>query len=376
MYKRILIPKKYNLTWKKDNTAIAVQEKIIGNEVEYSILLDNVDAIMYDNNEPDWFDLTPRIHFTSFKNWKEVIDWALPSYSIDSNTQNEIESLISKDSKNLNLDDFLNWSIRFVQDEIRYLGFESGLNAYKPHNPTKVFKQRFGDCKDKSLLLVSFLKTRGIDAFPVLVNTRLRKETKNRLPSFFQFDHCIIGFYKEDKLYFIDPTINNQGGNWDSRYISDYGYGLFISNNFNNLSEIAQLKGGEINETQEIEIAGLEGEAMMRVVTVYTGHEADYQRSYFQSNSKEKILKQYITYYGNLYSDIEKFDDLTFTDDRVKNIFTITEKYKIPTFWKPYNEDGSIVYCEFYPITLETYFNVSKSTSKKSPYQISYPVSY
>ena len=54
-----------------------------------------------------------------------------------------------------------------MQDEVRYLGLENGISAYKPSSPNKVYNQRFGDCKDKSLLLVTMLNQMNIEAYPV-----------------------------------------------------------------------------------------------------------------------------------------------------------------------------------------------------------------
>ena len=118
------------------------------------------------------------------------------------------------------------------------------------------------------------------------------------------------------------------------------------------------------------------GEAIFKVETTYRGSEADYQRSYFAGNSTEQVLKNYITYYGNVYPDIEKFEDLETEDDRDANIFKTKESYKIPTFWKPLEGGDGKIFCEFYPITLESYFNVTKSANRTAPYRLSFPIDY
>ena len=62
-----------------------------------------------------------------------------------------------------------------MQDDIRYLGFENGLNSFKPSKPIEVLKRRFGDCKDKALLLSTLLQSYGIAANPILVNSTYGK---------------------------------------------------------------------------------------------------------------------------------------------------------------------------------------------------------
>jgi transglutaminase-like putative cysteine protease len=56
----------------------------------------------------------------------------------------------------------INKIINYVQDDIRYMGVESGIGSIKPFAPEEVAKRRYGDCKDKSLLLVSLLKQVGV----------------------------------------------------------------------------------------------------------------------------------------------------------------------------------------------------------------------
>ena len=66
-------------------------------------------------------------------------------------------------------------ALHFVQDEVRYMGIEMGVNSHKPHAPDAVFAQRFGDCKDKTYLFCTLLQGMNIPAYPVLVNTGFKQ---------------------------------------------------------------------------------------------------------------------------------------------------------------------------------------------------------
>src|SRR5690606_11023585 len=83
-------------------------------------------------------------------------------------------------------------SVKFVQNEIRYLGLEGGIGAYQPFPPEKVLIQRFGDCKDKSLLLATMLQNMDIQAYPALVSTYEGHTIHTRPPSPISFNHCIV----------------------------------------------------------------------------------------------------------------------------------------------------------------------------------------
>ncbi len=53
-------------------------------------------------------------------------------------------------------------ALQFVQDKIRYLGMEMGIHAFAPHPRRRFSQRRYGDCKDKSLLLQYLLHKMNI----------------------------------------------------------------------------------------------------------------------------------------------------------------------------------------------------------------------
>ena len=97
-------------------------------------------------------------------------------------------------------------ALRLVQDDISYLmnGMEGG--NYIPQTPEETWAKRFGDCKAKSLLLLTMLRELGIEAEPVLV----RSEGGDALPSLApmpgNFDHVIVRAVIGGKNYWLDGT--------------------------------------------------------------------------------------------------------------------------------------------------------------------------
>src|SRR5579875_1303710 len=95
---------------------------------------------------------------------------------------------------------------RWVTDHVRYVGLEFGLSAYKPHAATEVFRNLYGDCKDKVVLLITMLRLAGIEAQPALLYAgRLRPLTAD-LPSLTAFNHCIALASVDGKAVWMDPT--------------------------------------------------------------------------------------------------------------------------------------------------------------------------
>ncbi len=52
------------------------------------------------------------------------------------------------------------------------MGIEIGIGGYRPHTADEVFRNRYGDCKDKATLLRAMLESVGIHSTWVLVDTR------------------------------------------------------------------------------------------------------------------------------------------------------------------------------------------------------------
>ena len=59
-----------------------------------------------------------------------------------------------------------------MQRNIRYVGIEIGIGGLQPHTAEDVFRNRYGDCKDKATLLRAMLESVGIHSTWVLVDTR------------------------------------------------------------------------------------------------------------------------------------------------------------------------------------------------------------
>jgi hypothetical protein len=87
------------------------------------------------------------------------------------------------------LDDSLRATYRWVAQDFRYVSLSLGDGGYQPRLPAEVFRTRFGDCKDKTLLFVSLVRHMRLKAYPVLVNSG--GYVDSTFPGIKQFDHMI-----------------------------------------------------------------------------------------------------------------------------------------------------------------------------------------
>ena len=375
IYSRVLCPYKKKMAHEVLNGAEEPKIKENRDHIEYLWDLDGTDSFTYDGNVPYWMDFQKHVSMSTFGNWSAVNELFIPHY------QFPLQRLVlphdvlgGKDSK----EDQILHLIRFVQDEIRYLGFESGIGAYKPNPPQKVLNQRYGDCKDKSLLLATLLQQHGIDAHPVLVNSSNLEEIEKYVPSHNLFDHCIVHFNFEGTSYVIDPTISNQGGNLRHMYTPDYKVGLLLKKGSNKLMALPKTgKRPEITITETITTDSIGGKAIFLIESVYRGSKADEMRDYFFSNPNDKITNDFLNFYSGLYPTIQSTDRVYFTDDSrySSNEIKIEEYYNIEDFWNiDFNPDFFVA--ESQPMVLQSMIEYVNSPSRKMPYYLGEPVSF
>ena len=78
-------------------------------------------------------------------------------------------------------------------------------------------------------LLNAILQRLGFDAQPALVSLQRNRGIADYLPGHDQFDHVITRLQLDDKVYWLDPTLQKQGRRLDTRGHPDYGMVLMVA---------------------------------------------------------------------------------------------------------------------------------------------------
>jgi tetratricopeptide (TPR) repeat protein len=157
-------------------------------------------------NIPALTEINPTLLLSSFASWKDVYDWwsglAFDKMQADKSIKEKTRELVK--GKN-SLGEKVRAIYNYCAKEIRYVAVEYGQAGYQPHAAADIFKNKYGDCKDQAILLVTMLQEAGLSSWPVLIPTR---EYYNLNPDFPAplFDHCIAAVELEGKLIFMDPT--------------------------------------------------------------------------------------------------------------------------------------------------------------------------
>jgi hypothetical protein len=105
--------------------------------------------------------------------------------------KSEVDTLANDKSNQLAK---INALYTYVSRQIRYVAIEIGIGGYQPHLPADVYKNKYGDCKDKATLLISMLDKIKLRGYPALVGTRGDVEADPKAPTLATFDHMIVAF--------------------------------------------------------------------------------------------------------------------------------------------------------------------------------------
>jgi transglutaminase-like putative cysteine protease len=330
--KRVLAPSSRSLTIKTSDPQFKPVISTHGAYTEYVWTTIDADTKTAQSVVPQTFANWGYVSISTFDEWGSVAASLTPAYNEDLNLPDGFiasEHWFSDDS---NISAKITAAIRYAQDNIRYVADETGVGSHVPRKPSNVIRRGWGDCKDKSLLLVAILRSLGVESYVVLTDLDSGFALPQKAPSPFVFDHAIVVYIIDGKRYWIDPTSFQQGGNFPNIAQPIYGYGLPLKQGVENLWEI-QPDGPDVpnKSVQEIfDFAGFHDDGItLRVESEYAGREADQFRRQLETSSKSKLSKDYLDYYQKQYPGAVAVAEMDVTDDRDANRIIATERYSL-----------------------------------------------
>lgn len=377
---RVLANKQRNLTWKIRNASWEVEKRPVGSLMEYRIDQKNVPKVDPLTKTPPWYYTYPSIECSEWQDWKAVAQWGTELF--EGVGAGGLPDSIWSDlglAENLSAEEKILGSIRFVQNEIRYLGIEMGVNSHKPRSPAEVLDQRFGDCKDKSLLLAMLARKAGWKAWPALVDTVMGPggQIGINLPNPQTFNHCIVLLEAPDKTrFFLDPTASHEGGTLETIGRVNYGDSLILDGQSSSLFGVKEKKSGQTKLDEVFYTLKEDGPSSLKIVTVYSGEDADRFRYTLSANSLASMQEGYLEFYRQKWPGITVSKDMDTHDDLDANTLTVFESYSIPDLWKyKGNETDSKVEVAFYPYLLDSAVSAygAEDKARKHPLAIEHP---
>lgn len=367
--KRILWKKSSPLFYEVLQSNLTVTEKQLPEGIEYSLQVDNNKVIYKEDDAPDWYEPWGSLLFSESKSWQEVANWGQSLYEGVFVSDQAIQDLAQQISRQYsNESDRIAAALGFVQDEIRYLGIELGVNSHKPRAAYNTLKNRYGDCKDKTVLFITLLKELGVEAYPVLVNTQ--EHLQGKLAHNQAFNHVITLVMHQGKKYWLDPTRNYQFGGLDYIYQPDYEYALVLKPGTQQLTLMQPKQapsGTYVEDTYH-----LQEPTKLISKTQYKGWNAASVRAQLASRGETELQKSYLEFYQGYFSGARVAEPISFSDNQKQNRVTLTEQYFIENFWKV-DEKKQRKDADFYATIIRQWVYVPDQEQRQDPLFLTYP---
>jgi transglutaminase-like putative cysteine protease len=324
-----------------------------------------------DKDRPSWYNIDG-VYIGEYQTWQDAVQKVLPLYALPedftTNLSPEMVKLVQKWTESTeDVQQRALLALRFVQDEVKYLGFHDEIGGWKPTDPRVVLERRFGDCKDKSVLLHSLLKLMNISSTPVLVDTNIGKRLPELLPRPF-LNHAILRIEITGSDYWVDPTFTQQGGSLKDNYCPEYYWGLVISPQTTELLAIPSPTTKPIEVKTSIKLTSPET-AELKIERTGYGYRADRMRRNIQQIGLKKISKNRLEYVQKQYKGASIGEPISIIDDREKNVLTITYSYQVSTRTRAGKK-----LLKASSATLDEYLNDGINLERTSPYALEYPL--
>lgn len=370
---RVLWGKQTPLHINTINGAADIQETLNKYGKDYSITLFEEPLLEQNSQTPTWYDPYTQVYFSEFDDWAQIVNWAYPLYQSAIETPSSILDIAEEiKAKHTKTSDKIAAALRFSQDEVRYLGLQMGTNSHQPTSASETLSLRYGDCKDKTVLLISLLKAMDIEALPALVDTEETKRLKELPPSASVFNHVIVTLKQNGERYWLDPTVSYQRGTLEYLEQPDYGYALIIDKGESALTSMAQKP---VNTNVSVEDNFFIAEKVSepsRFETQYTyaEFEAINRRSNIASSGLNSVAKSYFEYYQGFLTGLSVNEAMTISEQEQTGKLITKESYLISQFWEKTDEGYE---ASFYANEIQNSVYEPKQVNRTGPLYFDYP---
>ena len=330
---------------------------------------ENVPAVQRDSDTPAWYSPYRSLTVSEFADWGDVVKWAKPLYDeaavVDPTVQLLADALMKQaqsDAEKVML------ALQFVQQEVRYLGMEDGMGSHRPRKAADTLYRRYGDCKDKTALLLALLKAMGFSPTAALVSLEQGSQLPAELPSPYAFDHVIVTLLLEGKRVWLDGTNLNQGNRLETVGFPYLRYALLVAPEVKSLSSMdGEFRPSDIQVRQELWVQN--DSNRLQIESSYSGEQAEQQRSQWRNTSVENLGRTFADYYSKLYTDVDPVGLPLLHDDLGQNQLVMREVYQVAGGRDALTQYGLDIYADLVDSYLKSF-----SDSRRQPLELTPPV--
>ncbi|MBK9384517.1 MAG: DUF3857 domain-containing protein [Planctomycetes bacterium] len=168
-------------------------EEDLGEQLRVTWELSGLGAVADEAGMPAYREILPALEITTYASWDAFGAWwwnlirhqLEPSPELRAKVSELVAGASDEREKIRRL-------YEFVIREIKYEAWEFGIHGYQPYDAATIFARRFGDCKDKAILLGAMLALIDVPCHPVLIRSELPRSLEDLSVALVDhFNHCI-----------------------------------------------------------------------------------------------------------------------------------------------------------------------------------------
>ncbi len=263
-------------------------------------------------------------------------------------------------------------ALKFVQTEVRYTGVEIGQGSFRPTHPNRVLERRYGDCKDKALLLSAILRALGYKAQPALVSPFLGRDVAQVLPMTRVFNHMLVMTEVDGKTYWLDATRTFQEGTLDRIGNPRLRWALVTGNSSEALTAMAdgQEYRQELGARYEVTIKDYREPVSVNMITTYSGVVAEMLRAELVAGDRRQLTEEFLAEMRRWYPGASSAGDAVVSDDADRNIVTVTQRFTVRDFFE---ERSGVGVGRLYAIWIRAFAEAPAKLERSAPLALAYP---
>jgi len=194
------------LTIKYSNTSIEPKVQHFAKTVRYTWDAAYRDKVLNEEFMPYYSEISEKVSLSTVADWKRLSKYGWSLFEKNLKPSPELkEAVLEIKSRVSDRKEQVQAVLEYIQKNFRYVSLNIDYHNYEPHPSGQVFYNKYGDCKDQTILAMTMLAELGITAYPALLSTHSDLTLRENLtPMLDYFDHVILGIEFDDKINFTD----------------------------------------------------------------------------------------------------------------------------------------------------------------------------
>lgn len=329
------------------------------------------------DNTPAWWTDAPSIDWSNLPDWASISRMQLAFYAPVDHPEPEVLELAHRlEARFPDASSRITGTLRYLQDSIRYLGYEGGIGSHVPRSAGTTLRSRQGDCKDKSLFMTALLRRMGIEAHPALVLTSGDRTLDERLPSPWFFNHVVVAVRLDGKTHVLDPTDRDQRGSLKDIPAPGSRWALILEADSKGLTEIQSNKDAgpsyELVESWDAS-AGPGKPARLHRIVVRRGRVAEGMRERLSKASLQKEIDDELEVLHKAWPGLRRTAPPVVSEDSASGEIRWMSEFVTDSFWNSAGT-GPVWNFEVGSNTIkEAAWDPEDTAARKAPLSVGYP---